>query len=123
MFIFSRERRVTIIMGTITLAFLICIWPYGVIFMMGVLQQKKEILQKVATLMYLNSLINPVLYIFINKQVRRALVKLFTCQKQDERYKCLMLTSALLILCFSQEEYESLALKSINTWSHFRLPL
>ena len=46
MFIFSRERRVTIIMGTITLAFLICIWPYGVIFMMGVLQQKKEILQK-----------------------------------------------------------------------------
>ena len=83
---FRRERRVTIVMGTITLAFLICIWPYGVVFMTGgFLEKKKDILQKVVTLMYLNSLINPLLYILINKQVREALVKLLTCQKQEER--------------------------------------
>jgi len=83
----SRERRVTFVMGTITLAFLICIWPYGVVFMKGgFLEKKKDILQKVVTLMYLNSLINPVLYILINKQVREALVKLFTCQKQEGRF-------------------------------------
>eukprot|EP00092_Neocalanus_flemingeri_P096873 GFUD01123349.1.p1 GENE.GFUD01123349.1~~GFUD01123349.1.p1 ORF type:complete len:344 (+),score=82.16 GFUD01123349.1:73-1104(+) len=78
----KRERRVTIIMGTITMAFLVCWWPYAIIFMMG--KNSGAILQKVVTLAYLNSLINPILYIFINKQVRNAMVKLFTCKKQDE---------------------------------------
>lgn len=76
-----REKRVTIIMGTITLAFLVCWWPYAVIFMMG--DTNPAILQKVVTLAYLNSLINPILYICINKQVRKAIMKLFTCQEQE----------------------------------------
>jgi len=76
-----REKRVTIIMGTITLAFLVCWWPYAVIFMMG--DTNPAILQKVVTLAYLNSLINPILYICINKQVRKAIMKLFTCEEQE----------------------------------------
>jgi len=75
-----RERRVTIIMGTITLAFLICWWPYAIIFMLGM---KGNILRQVVTLAYLNSLINPVLYIAINKQVRKAIVNMFTCQEKE----------------------------------------
>ena len=79
--LFRREKRVTIIMGTITLAFLVCWWPYAVIFMMG--DTNPAILQKVVTLAYLNSLINPILYICINKQVRKAIMKMFTCQEQE----------------------------------------
>ena len=81
-----REKRVTIIMGSITLAFLVCWWPYAIIFMMG--KNSGLILQKVVTLAYMNSLINPVLYICINKQVRKAIMKLFTCQEQEhDRYE------------------------------------
>eukprot|EP00092_Neocalanus_flemingeri_P024395 GFUD01026451.1.p1 GENE.GFUD01026451.1~~GFUD01026451.1.p1 ORF type:complete len:346 (+),score=90.25 GFUD01026451.1:73-1110(+) len=82
----GRERRVTLIMGTITLAFLVCWWPYAIIFMMGFEKNSVTVLQKVVTLAYLNSLINPILYICINKQVRKAIVRLFTCQKQDDRF-------------------------------------
>ena len=69
-------------MGTITLAFLACTWPYAVVFMMKV--HDKVILQRIVTLMYLNSLINPVLYILINKQVSKAIFRMFTCQRQEE---------------------------------------
>ena len=72
-------------MGTITLAFLVCWWPYAIIFMMG--KTSGTILQKVVTLAYLNSLINPILYICISKQVRRAMVQLFTCKKADNRFE------------------------------------
>ena len=86
-FLLRRERRVTIIMGTITLSFLVCVWPYAVIFMKGESfifgKNNGPTLQKVVTLMYLNSLINPILYICINKQVRKAIVKMFTCQEQE----------------------------------------
>jgi len=76
-----REKRVTIIMGTITFTFLVCIWPYAIIFMMR--DNRPVVLQKVVTLLYSNSLINPILYICINKQVRKAIVKMFTCQEQE----------------------------------------
>jgi len=76
-----REKRVTIIMGTITFTFLVCSWPYAIIFMMR--DNRPVVLQKVVTLLYSNSLINPILYICINKQVRKAIVKMFTCQEQE----------------------------------------
>ena len=78
---FRREKRITIIMGTITLTFLICSWPYAIIFMKR--DNRPVVLQKVVTLLYSNSLINPILYICINKQVRKAIIKMFTCQDQD----------------------------------------
>jgi len=77
-----REKRVTIIMGAITFTFLVCIWPYAIIFMMR--DNRPVVLQKVVTLLYSNSLINPILYICINKQVRKAIVKMFTCQEQEQ---------------------------------------
>merc|ERR1712179_628108 len=76
-----REKRITIIMGTITLTFLVCVWPYAIIFMMR--DNRPVVLQKVVTLLYSNSLINPILYICINKQVRKSIMKMFTCQEQE----------------------------------------
>ena len=69
-------------MGTITLTFLICSWPYAIIFMMR--DNRPVVLQKVVTLLYSNSLINPILYICINKQVRKSIMKMFACQEQDQ---------------------------------------
>ena len=77
------ERRVTMVMGVITLAFLVCCWPYAVIFMMGFDKASGAILQKIVTLLYFNSLINPVLYICINKQVRASVIKMFTCKMKE----------------------------------------
>ena len=75
-------------MGIITFTFLICLWPYAIIFMMR--DNRPVVLQKVVTLLYSNSLINPILYICINKQVRKAIVKMFTCQEQEQdRYRTL----------------------------------
>jgi len=76
-----REKRVTIIMGAITFAFLVCSWPYAIIFMMR--DNRPLVLQKVVTLLYSNSLLNPILYICINKQVRKAIVQMFTCQELE----------------------------------------
>ena len=41
------------------------------------------VLQRVVTLLYSNSLINPILYISINKQVRDAIKKMFTFHEQE----------------------------------------
>ena len=66
--------------------FLLDLDPMPPWFMMG--KNSGLILQKVVTLAYMNSLINPVLYICINKQVRKAIMKLFTCQEQEhDRYE------------------------------------
>ena len=93
---FSRERKITIVMGVITLTFLICWWPYAIIFMtipsnegnmkyLGYPITRTLILthfkiRNVVLLSYTNSLINPLLYISINKQVRDAVRRLLTCQ-------------------------------------------
>merc|ERR1712117_195654 len=76
-----RKKRVTIITGTITFAFLICSWPYAIILMMR--DNSPIVLQRVVTLLYSNSLINPLLYISINKQVRDAIKKMFTFHDRD----------------------------------------
>ena len=95
----------TVIIGIITLAFLSCTWPYVVLFMMKV--NNKVILQRIVTLMYLNSLINPVLYILINKQVSKAIFRMFTCQKQEEGYELYnSFVYLLLVLVLDQWKYE-----------------
>eukprot|EP00092_Neocalanus_flemingeri_P077557 GFUD01096347.1.p1 GENE.GFUD01096347.1~~GFUD01096347.1.p1 ORF type:complete len:336 (-),score=66.48 GFUD01096347.1:205-1170(-) len=80
----AMKRRVTITMGTITMAFLLCWWPFAIIFMMG--EHDPTILHMVVAIGYLNSLINPVLYICINTPVRRAIVTLFTSQDRFPKH-------------------------------------
>ena len=65
-------------MGSITAAFLICWWPYAILFMLQDDDIPKIWIWNVVVLAYFNSLINPVLYMIINKEVRRSLVHLFT---------------------------------------------
>merc|ERR1711884_504980 len=73
-------------MITITLTFLVCWWPYIIIFMLGDSipwgENKGIILWNFVTLAYSQSLINPVLYISINREVRRNVGKLFCCPGQ-----------------------------------------
>jgi len=76
----KKARRITLVMGTITLAFLICWWPYAIIFMIG----DFTLLWNVVTLAYLNSLINPVLYILINRDVRICIKAILTCKANSE---------------------------------------
>ena len=64
-------------MGTITATFLVCWWPYAVLFMR---RKASSWMWNVVVLAYLNSLINPLLYIFINKDVRQSVINLFTCK-------------------------------------------
>lgn len=73
-------------MGIITSAFLICWWPYAILFMMkGSGKEIKGIwIWNVVVLAYFNSLINPVLYIVINKDVRQSVVNLFTCKNIEK---------------------------------------
>ena len=61
-------------------AFLICWWPYAIIFMIG----DFTLLWNVVTLAYLNSLINPVLYILINRDVRICIRAILTCKANSE---------------------------------------
>ena len=79
--------RITLVMGIITIAFLICWWPYAILFMLKS-GSKYDIPGKwiwnVVVLAYFNSLINPVLYIFINKDVRQSVVNLFTCKNIEK---------------------------------------
>ena len=57
-------------------AFLICWWPYAIIFMIG----DFSLLWNVVTLAYCNSLINPILYILINQDVRICIRAILTCR-------------------------------------------
>merc|ERR1712062_310319 len=70
-------------MGTITLAFLLCWWPYAVIFVRGTLMEGEEekkttgrLLYNMVIPAYLNSLINPLLYIALKEDVRDTLKNL-----------------------------------------------
>ena len=83
--------RITRVMGIITLAFLICCWPYAILFMLSSgsnIVIPGQWLGNVVVLLYCNSLINPVLYIFINKDVRQSVVNLIRCRNVEkiERY-------------------------------------
>jgi len=72
------HRKISLIMGIITGAFLICWWPYAIIFMLNDNAKYKIVLGNVVVLAYSNSLINPVIYMVINKHVREAVWNLIT---------------------------------------------
>ena len=81
-------NRITVIMAILTLAFLICWWPYAVIFMMGRAEEEPQLAGALVILAYLNSLINPCLYMVINKDVRNGLKNIipFPSINFTERY-------------------------------------
>ena len=74
-------------MGTITVAFLLCWGPFfSVFFSWNYISEKKsslqwQILTNVVNLGYLNSLVNPVLYMSINSNIRDILYSFITCNK------------------------------------------
>ena len=65
-------------------AFLLCWWPYAIYFMSGL--EEPNVLGKLVILAYLNSLINPCLYIFINREVRNRIKNIlsFNFARQEE---------------------------------------
>ena len=78
-------------MGIITMTFLICWWPYAILFMLSVGSHydiPTIYIGNVVVLAYCNSLLNPVLYIYFNKDVRQTVVNLLTCKSIEkiERY-------------------------------------
>eukprot|EP00092_Neocalanus_flemingeri_P016766 GFUD01018134.1.p1 GENE.GFUD01018134.1~~GFUD01018134.1.p1 ORF type:complete len:323 (+),score=31.56 GFUD01018134.1:108-1076(+) len=83
----QREKRVTIIIGIITLAFLLCLWPFMVYYMVFQYRtdQNEKLLKTihpiVVTLIFSNSLINPILYISLSKDIRTIIYNTITCQK------------------------------------------
>ena len=82
---FLKERRITLMMGTITIVFILCVAPYFVYFMApGKTDFKEKILPYIVMLMYLNSFINPLLYISINASIRKATLKMLCCQKKPQ---------------------------------------
>jgi hypothetical protein len=76
-----KEKRMTAIMGTLTVVFFLCFSPYFILFMRHDLEDKELWLPIFAELMYLNSLINPLLYIGINSSVRHAVSHLLGLQR------------------------------------------
>ena len=82
---FSKERRITLMMGTITVVFILCVAPYFIYFLApGKPEAKEQVLPYIVMLMYLNSVINPLLYISMNSSVRKATLMMFSCKKAPE---------------------------------------
>ena len=81
----ARERRITLMMGTITAVFILCVAPYFIYFLApGKPEAKEQVLPYIVMLMYLNSVINPLLYISMNSSVRKATLMMFSCKKAPE---------------------------------------
>ena len=82
---FSKERRITLMMGTITVVFFLCVAPYFIYFLApGKPEAKEKVLPYIVMLMYLNSVVNPVLYISINSSIRKATLRMFSCKKTPD---------------------------------------
>ena len=82
---FSRERRITLMMGTITVVFILCVAPYFIYFLApGKPEAKERALPYIVMLMYLNSVVNPVLYISINSSIRKATLRMLSCKKTPD---------------------------------------
>ena len=72
-------------MGTITAVFILCVAPYFIYFLApGKPEAKEQVLPYIVMLMYLNSVINPLLYISMNSSVRKATLMMFSCKKAPE---------------------------------------
>ena len=82
---FLRERKISLMMGTITAAFLLCVTPYYILFMSPVdLQVKETYLPVLVMVMYLNSLVNPLLYVGLNSEVRAGVFRLLLCKPEPK---------------------------------------
>ena len=82
---FSKERRITLMMGAITVVFILCVAPYFIYFLApGKPEAKEKVLPYIVMLMYLNSVVNPVLYISINSSIRKATLRMFSCKKTPD---------------------------------------
>ena len=71
-------------------AFLLCWWPYAIIFVRGTFLETEEekaatgrLLYNMVIPAYLNSLINPLLYIALKEEVRDELKNLILCRDLD----------------------------------------
>lgn len=80
-----RERKISLMMGTITAAFLLCVTPYYTLFMSPVdLQVKETYLPVLVMVMYLNSLVNPLLYVSLNSEVRAGVFRMLLCKPEPK---------------------------------------
>lgn len=82
----ARNRRVTIIVFCIIMAFLVCwlpYWCYQAIFLSGLTLTKNIIIgYHISTVLYIcNSALNPILYGFLSQSYRKSMAKLFRCEK------------------------------------------
>ena len=82
-------------------AFFLCWWPYAICFVLGSFAETDResphyLLKNIVIPAYLNSLINPLLYIAIKKDVREALRNLILCRDLAEYERLLRNTEALL---------------------------
>ena len=59
---------------------MLCYWPFAFAFMLRV--ENMAILDYLILLAYLNSLINPCLYMSINRDVRASFKKFFSCNNK-----------------------------------------
>ena len=80
---YAKERKITIMMATITIVFFICVAPYFIFFLCPGNQDFKEsYLPLIVMVMYLNSLINPLLYMAINSDIRTEVIGWICCRQQ-----------------------------------------
>ena len=93
-----REKKISLMMGTITAAFLLCVTPYYILFMSPVdLQVKETYLPVLVMVMYLNSLVNPLLYVSLNFEVRGGVFRLLLCKPEPKGQRSRMDTGEQIL--------------------------
>ena len=72
-------------MTVVTLTFLLCWWPYAILFLLDIgspnihdIQSHDMTLAEADILVYANSLMNPIIYMACNPNVRKAIMYTFT---------------------------------------------
>ena len=84
---------------------MLCWWPYAIVLMVGV--ENKRILDDLILLPYLNSLINPCLYMIINRDVRASVKKFFGSNIRNEEMEMESTTMSRMKRIFSKKQYYS----------------
>ena len=73
------------IMGTITTVFFLCVAPYFLFFLYPSNQDfKEDYLPYIVMVMYLNSLINPLVYMVIFSDIREAIGGCISCKTKSQ---------------------------------------